>query len=152
MPASFRNSLTFSLRRWGFGQIKIQTPGSSLYTTRRIWRHLCQQDTILCSKCETVRCRKIRAAQMIKRRRSTSVLTRPHFLYYILFQEYSVNSCMYLIFVVPCIMLYIGEISPTRCNNCVFYSQWLYSTCFGWQSHPSSGVQCCIWPQVSWLA
>ena len=23
------------------------------------------------------------------------------------------------------------EISPTRCNNCVFYSQWLYSTCFG---------------------
>ena len=44
-----------------------------------------------------------------------------------------------------------GEISPTRCNICVFYSQWLYSTCFGWQSHPSSGVQCCIWPQVSWL-
>ena len=36
-----------------------------------------------------------------------------------------------LIFVVPCIMLYSGEISPTRCNNCVFYSQWLYSTCFG---------------------
>ena len=26
---------------------------------------------------------------------------------------------------------YIGEISPTRCNNCVFYSQWLYSTGFG---------------------
>ena len=26
---------------------------------------------------------------------------------------------------------YSGEISPTRCNNCVFYSQWLYSTCFG---------------------
>ena len=46
---------------------------------------------------------------------------------------------------------YSGEINPTRCNNCVFYSQWLYSTCFGWQSHPSSGVQCCIWPQVSWL-
>ena len=56
-----------------------------------------------------------------------------------------------LIFVVPCIMLYSGEISPTRCNNCVFYSQWLYSTCFGWQSHPSSEVQCCICPQVSWL-
>jgi len=44
-------------------------------------------------------------------------------------------------------MLYSGEISPTR-YNCVFCSQWLYSTCFGWQSHPSSGVQCCIWPQV----
>ena len=25
-----------------------------------------------------------------------------------------------LIFVVPCIMLYSGEISPTRCNYCVF--------------------------------
>ena len=38
-------------------------------------------------------------------------------------------------------MLYSSEISPTRCNNCVFYSpQWLYSTCFGRQSHPSSGV------------
>jgi len=37
-------------------------------------------------------------------------------------------------------MLYSGEISPTRCINCVLYSQWLYSICFGWQSHPSSGV------------
>jgi len=33
-------------------------------------------------------------------------------------------------------MLYSGEVSPTRCNNCVFYSQWLYSTCFGWDCHP----------------
>ena len=41
------------------------------------------------------------------------------------------NIILALIFVVPCIMLYIGEISPTRCNNCVFYSQWLYSTCIG---------------------
>ena len=41
---------------------------------------------------------------------------------------------------------YCGEIIPTRCNNCVYSSQWLYSTCFGWQFHPSSGVQCCIWP------
>ena len=24
-----------------------------------------------------------------------------------------------------------SEISPTRCNNCVYSSQWLYSTCFG---------------------
>ena len=38
-----------------------------------------------------------------------------------------------------------SEIIPTRCNNCVYSSQWLYSTCFGWQFHPSSGVQCCIW-------
>ena len=36
-----------------------------------------------------------------------------------------------------------SEINPTRCNNCVYSSQWLYSTCFGWQFHPSSGVQCC---------
>ena len=33
-----------------------------------------------------------------------------------------------------------SEINPTRCNNCVYSSQWLYSTCFGWQFHPSSGV------------
>ena len=39
-----------------------------------------------------------------------------------------------------------SEIIPTRCNNCVYSSQWLYSTCFGRQFHPSSGVQCCIWP------
>ena len=34
------------------------------------------------------------------------------------------------IFVVPCIMLN-SEINPTICNNCVYSSQWLYSTCFG---------------------
>ena len=50
-----------------------------------------------------------------------------------------------LIFVVPCIMLN-SEIIPTRCNNCVYSSQWLYSTCFGRQFHSSSWVQCCIWP------
>ena len=33
-----------------------------------------------------------------------------------------------------------SEINPTRCNNCVYSSQWLYSTCFEWQFHPSSGV------------
>ena len=31
-----------------------------------------------------------------------------------------------LISVVPCIMLN-SEINPTRCNNCVYSSQWLYS-------------------------
>ena len=39
-----------------------------------------------------------------------------------------------------------SEINPTRCNNCIYSSQWLYSTCFGRQLHPSSGVKCCIWP------
>jgi len=33
----------------------------------------------------------------------------------------------YLIFVVPCIMLN-SEVNPKRCNNCVYSSQWLYST------------------------
>ena len=42
--------------------------------------------------------------------------------------------------------LHSSEINPTRCNNSVYSSQWLYSTCFGRQLHPSSGVQCCIWP------
>jgi len=30
------------------------------------------------------------------------------------------NEILCLIFVVPSIMLYSSEISPTRCNNCVF--------------------------------
>jgi len=29
--------------------------------------------------------------------------------------------------------LFNSEVNPTRCNNCVYSSQWLYSTCFGWQ-------------------
>jgi hypothetical protein len=33
---------------------------------------------------------------------------------------YSVSEYKLLIFVVPCIMLYSGEISRTKCNNCVF--------------------------------
>ena len=50
-----------------------------------------------------------------------------------------------IIFVVPCIMLN-SEINPTRCNNCVYSSQCLYSTCFGWQFHPSSSS----WWWVEW--
>ena len=41
-----------------------------------------------------------------------------------------VRNWRFLIFVVPCIMLN-SEINPTRCDNCVYSSQWLYSTCFG---------------------
>ena len=52
-----------------------------------------------------------------------------------------------LIFEVPFITLN-SEMIPTRCNNCVYSSQWLYSTCFGWQFYPSSGVQCCMAFQV----
>ena len=39
--------------------------------------------------------------------------------------------------------LYISKVLktiPTRCNNCGLIFPMLYSTCFGWQSHPSSGV------------
>ena len=28
-------------------------------------------------------------------------------------------------------LLFNSEVNPTRCNNCVYSSQWLYSTCFG---------------------
>ena len=38
-----------------------------------------------------------------------------------------------------------GEIGPTRCNNCVFVLR-IGFTFSGRQSHPSSGVHCCIWP------
>ena len=38
-------------------------------------------------------------------------------------------SWQILIFVVPCIMLN-SEINPTRCNNCVYSAQWLYSYMF----------------------
>jgi len=41
------------------------------------------------------------------------------------------NHIMHLAPIKQLINLYSGEISPTRYNNCVFYSQWLYSTCFG---------------------
>ena len=43
------------------------------------------------------------------------------------------------IFVVPCIMLYSSEISPTRCNNCVCLPVAIYSVCTpddGWDCRP----------------
>ena len=37
--------------------------------------------------------------------------------------------------------LVVCDISPTRCNNCVFILRnGFYSTCFGRQSHPSLGI------------
>ena len=57
-----------------------------------------------------------------------------------------------LIFVVPSIMLCRSEISPTRCNNCVFILR------NGFTLHVSRDnlthhqeYICCIWPQVSRL-
>ena len=58
----------------------------------------------------------------------------------------------HLIFVVPSIMLYSSEISPTICNNCVFILR------NGFTLHVSGDnlthhqeYICCIWPQVSRL-
>ena len=63
-----------------------------------------------------------------------------------------VNKFLNLIFVVPSIMLYSSEISPTRCNNCVFILR------NGFTLHVSGDNRihhqeyiCCIWPQVSRL-
>ena len=59
---------------------------------------------------------------------------------------------LFLIFVVPSIMLYSSEISPTRCNNCIFFLR------NGFALHVSGNnlthhqeYICCIWPQVSRL-
>ena len=59
---------------------------------------------------------------------------------------------IFLIFVVPSIMLYSSEISPTRFNNCVFILR------NGFTLHVSGDnlthhqeYICCIWPQVSRL-
>ena len=57
-----------------------------------------------------------------------------------------------LIFVVPCIMLYSGEISPTRCNNCVFILRngFILHVSGDNLTHHQEYI-CCIWPQVSRL-
>jgi len=44
------------------------------------------------------------------------------------FSVFIKNILKVLIFVVPCIMLN-SEMIPTRCDNCVYSSQWLYYTC-----------------------
>ena len=57
-----------------------------------------------------------------------------------------INSCVWLkLYIlingeISLWLTYGSEIIPTRCNNCVYSSQWLHSTCFGRQFHPSSGV------------
>ena len=48
-----------------------------------------------------------------------------------------------LIFVVPCIMLN-SEIIPTRCNNCVYSSQWLYFFFFLSKAIAKNKRNCCI--------
>ena len=61
-------------------------------------------------------------------------------------QCYSVN----LIFVVPCIMLYNCEISPTRCKNCVLFFAMALHVSGDNLTHHQDYI-CCIWPQVSRL-
>ena len=61
-------------------------------------------------------------------------------------------NCIILIFVVPSIMLYSSEISPTRCNNCVFILRSGFTLHVSGDSltHHQQYI-CCIWPQVSRL-
>ena len=56
---------------------------------------------------------------------------------------------MALIFVVPSIMLYSSEISPTRCNNCVFILRNGFTLHVSGENlaHHQEYI-CCIWPQV----
>ena len=55
-----------------------------------------------------------------------------------------------LIFVVPSIMLYSSEISPTRCNNCVFILRNDFTLHVSGDNltHHQEYI-CCICPQVS---
>ena len=57
-----------------------------------------------------------------------------------------------LIFVVPSIMLYSSEISPTRCNNCVFILRNGFTLHVSGDNltHHQEYIYC-IWPQVSRL-
>jgi hypothetical protein len=48
---------------WRFGHMKIQAAESTFCLTRWLWRHLCQQDVALCSKCGAAESMNIRAAQ-----------------------------------------------------------------------------------------
>jgi hypothetical protein len=81
MQGGIWSSLTCSLRLWGFGQIKIQAPGTLFYETRWLWRYLCQQDTALCSRCRTAEWMKQRAAQKIDNNQSAWVTGVPTLLY-----------------------------------------------------------------------
>ena len=71
-----------------------------------------------------------------------------HFLSYLMLETVCLSETAVHIFETMCRFVFwwpdgqypYSEINPTRCNNCVFSSQWLYSTCFVWQFHPSSGV------------
>ena len=57
-----------------------------------------------------------------------------------------------LIFVVPSIMLYSSEISPARCNNCVFILRngFILHVWGDNLTHHQEYI-CCIWAQVSRL-
>ena len=62
------------------------------------------------------------------------------------------HQFMHLIFVVPCIMLYSSETSPTRCNNCVLILRNDFTLHVSGDNltHHQEYI-CCIWPQVSRL-
>jgi ribosomal protein S27AE len=64
---------------WGFGNFKIQAPGSTFYETRWLWEHFCQHDTSLCSRCGTAERMSSRAAQKIEHSWSVWVTGCPPF-------------------------------------------------------------------------
>ena len=76
---------------------KIQALGSSFDATRRLWRHIYQQDTVLCSRCRATRW--IRAAWRIKCGRSVWVTNVPTLrvfysvLFYSILRVISTHCC-----------------------------------------------------------
>jgi len=104
MQAGIGNSLTRSLWLWDFGHIKRQVPGLTFYETRWLWRHLCQQDTALCSRCQTAEWMRSRAAQKIDQDCVCgSLRAHPSVFYSVLF--YSILFLFYSIMTVHSILL-----------------------------------------------
>lgn len=79
MQAAICNGPTRSLWLRSFGHIKIQAPGSSFYDCRLLWRHLCEQDTALCSRSGTEEWISWRAALKIDHGRSARFTRCPPF-------------------------------------------------------------------------
>ena len=91
-----------------------------------------------------IRClNKLRHLLQVCMTRSPSILQNGHTNWRIFFN---------LIFVVPSNMIYSSEISPTRCNNCVFILRNGFTLHVSGDSltHHQEYI-CCIWPQVSRL-
>ena len=71
---------------------------------------------------------------------------------YVIGHNNETNLRVNLIFVVLRIVLYSSEISPTRCNNCVFILRNGFTLNVSGDNltHHQEYI-CCIWPQLSRL-